>query len=183
MPGRQVALLRGINVGRAKRVAMADLRGLVEAIGCREVKTLLNSGNVVFTSPRLGPAEVGARIEKGLVARTGVSARVTVLTGAELDAVVAGNPLGKTASDPSRFLVAVLRDPKDRAKLLPLSRQDWGGDVLAVGKRVAYLWCAGGILGSRLLEELGRALGDGVTTRNWTTVTKLQALAGQGAER
>jgi uncharacterized protein (DUF1697 family) len=179
MAGRQVALLRGINVGRAKRVAMADLRRLVEALGGREVKTLLNSGNVAFTS-RLAPTAFAARLETELIKRLGVSARVTALSAEELAAVVAGNPLREAAQDPSRFLVAFLRDPKDRAKLLSLAKQDWGKDALAVGQRVGYLWCKDGILASRLLEELGRALGDGVTTRNWSTVTKLHALAGQG---
>jgi uncharacterized protein (DUF1697 family) len=54
--GKQVALIRGINVGRAKRVAMADLRALVESLGCSDVRTLLNSGNIVFTTPRTAPA-------------------------------------------------------------------------------------------------------------------------------
>jgi uncharacterized protein (DUF1697 family) len=144
------------------------------------VRTLLNSGNVVFTSPRLGPAEVGTRLEKALATRLGVSARVTVLSAVELAAVVADNPLRQAARAPSRFLVAFLRNPADRAKLLPLSGQGWGRDALAIGKRVAYLWCADGILGSRLAEEVGKALGDGVTTRNWATVIKLHALAGRG---
>lgn len=64
--GRHVALIRGINVGRAKRVAMADLRALVEDLGYGDVRTLLNSGNVVFTSARRPPAKAAARIEEGL---------------------------------------------------------------------------------------------------------------------
>ncbi len=153
MPGTHVALIRGINVGRAKRVAMADLRSLFTSLGYREVKTLLNSGNVVF-SARGDPA---ARIEKALTARLRVSARVVVLTAAELGAVIDGNPLVDIASNPSRLLVAVLAKPGDRS-------------------RVAPLWCPGGIARSRLTEAVGRALGDSVTTRNWATITKLQAL-------
>ncbi|MDB5310278.1 MAG: hypothetical protein JWO38_4480 [Gemmataceae bacterium] len=178
MAGRQVALIRGINVGRAKRVAMADLRALVEDLGYRDVRTLLNSGNVVFTSPRAAPLAAAARIEKALATGLGVSARVTVLAAAELAAAVADNPLLEVAADPSRLLVAVPSDPADRSKLEPLVEQDWDKDVLAVGPRVAYLWCAGGILASRLAEAVGRALGDAVTTRNWATVMKLHALAG-----
>ena len=116
MPSRQAALLRGINVGRANRVAMADLRSTFEGLGCVDVRTVLNSGNVVFTSKSASPTS-SARIEKAIAARLGVSTRVTVLTAEEFAAIVAGNPLLPLASDPSRLLVAVLADPAAQVKL------------------------------------------------------------------
>jgi uncharacterized protein (DUF1697 family) len=180
MANRQIALLRGINVGRAKRVAMADLRALVEGLGYTDVRTLLNSGNVVFTAPRGTPAQAATRIEKALAADLGVTARVTVLTAQELADAVAENPLLTVADNDSRLLVAVLNDPADRSKLAPLTKQDWGPEVLAVGTRVAYLWCPDGVLASRVGEAINRALRDSVTARNWATVLKLQALT-QGA--
>jgi uncharacterized protein (DUF1697 family) len=173
---RHVALIRGINVGKAKRVAMSDLRALVEGLGYRDVRTLLNSGNVVFTVPasdRKGPAP---RIEKAITARLGISARVTVLSATELADVVAGNPFGEIADDPSRLLVTVLIDPADRKRLLPLARQDWAPDVLSVGPRAAYLWCPRTMLESRLVVAVSRLLGDGATTRNFATMTKIHAL-------
>jgi uncharacterized protein (DUF1697 family) len=173
---KQVALIRGINVGRAKRVAMADLRALVEDLGYGDVRTLLNSGNVVFTTPRAAPGDAAARIAKALLAGLGVSAQVIVLSAAELAAAVSDNPLLEIAGDPSRLLVAVLGNPADRAKLEPLSKQDWAPEVLAIGTRVAYLWCAEGILKSRLAEAVNRVLKDAVTARNWATVMKLYAL-------
>jgi uncharacterized protein (DUF1697 family) len=175
MPATHVALIRGINVGKAKRVTMADLKAAVEGLGYRDVRTLLNSGNVVFTA-RARPATAAARIEKALVEHTGVSARVTVLTADELMAVVAENPLTTVADDPTRLLVAVFRAPADRSPVEPLRKQDWGSERLAVGSRVAYLWCPDGILASRLPEAVGRALGDAVTMRNWATVLKLRDL-------
>ncbi|HVE92960.1 MAG TPA: DUF1697 domain-containing protein [Actinomycetota bacterium] len=174
-----VGLIRGINVGRAKRVAMADLRALVEELGYGDVKTFLNSGNVVFTSARPRPqTQVAAQIEKGLSSACGVSARVIVLSGAELDSVVQENPLTKRATDPSRLLVAVLADPADKRLLGPLTTQDWAPESLAVGDRAAYAWCPKGILESRLPDALGRALGDAVTTRNWSTIQKIHAHTG-----
>lgn len=174
--GRHVALIRGINVGKAKRVAMADLRALVEDLGYGDVRTLLNSGNVVFTVPAKSKGAAAARMEEALTAKLGVSARFQVLSAAELATVVAENPLGEVADDPSRLLIAFLANPADLARLEPLAKQDWGADVLALGTRAAYLWCGGGILASKLPEAVGRVLGDAVTTRNWATVTKLQAL-------
>lgn len=173
----RVVLIRGINVGRAKRLAMADLRALVTELGYRDARTLLNSGNIVFTVPATARGDAGDRIEKAIAARLGVSARVTVLTAEELAAIVRKNPLGEVADDPSRLLVAVFNNPADRARLEPLAKEDWSPEALALGARVAYLWCAGGILQSRLAQAVGRALGDAVTSRNWTTMTKLHALA------
>ena len=171
---RHVALLRGINVGRAKRVAMADLRALVEGLGYGDVRTLLNSGNVVFTAPAGAQSKAAARIEKAVASDLGVSARVTVLSASELAAIVAENPLLEIADNPSRLLVTVLNDD---TWIQPLLKQDWTPDVLALGPRVAYMWCPGGILQSPLATAAARLLGDSATTRNWATITKLHALA------
>lgn len=178
-----IALFRGINVGRAKRVAMATLRALVEELGYTDVRTLLNSGNVVFSAVRPAPADAAARICEALPIRTGVSARVTVITADELAMAIGENPLLEGATDPARLLVAVLADPADRQRLKPLMKQDWTPELLAIGKRVAYLWCPAGVLESKLLEAVGRLLGDAVTTRNWATIKKLEALAGLSSSR
>lgn len=181
MADLQIALIRGVNVGRAKRVAMADLRALVQDLGYREVRTVLNSGNVVFAVPDTAAVNSAARLEEALSTRLGISAKVMVLTAAELTTIVADNPLGERAEHPSRLLVAVLGSPADRARVKPLEQQDWTPEVLAIGTRAAYLWCPDGISESRLAKAVGDALGGAVTTRNWATVMKLHTLiANQG---
>lgn len=172
-----VALLRGINVGRAKRVAMADLRSLIEDLGYGNARTLLNSGNVVLTAENAESNNMAMRIEKAISERLGVSAKVITLTAKELAAIVAKNPLTEAAENPSRFLVAVLRNRNGRLLLKPLLEQDWSPESIALGTRAAYIWCPEGILASRLPEAVGRLLGDAVTTRNWGTIMKLHALA------
>ena len=174
MAKRYVALLRGINVGNAKRVAMADLRVLVEGLGCRDVRTVLNSGNVVFTAPRAD--KLASRIEKALKEKFGVAARVVVLTSDELEEVVSENTLGEQADNPSRMMVAFFVDPECTPRLTALRKQSWSPEAFALGRRAGYLWCPHGILESRLIEAAGRELGDGVTMRNWATVLKLHAL-------
>lgn len=190
MGGTHIALLRGINVGSAKRVAMADLRQLVEELGYRDVKTLLNSGNIVFSMPGAGlgaagaaggaaveaAGEAAARIEAVLAERLGVSSRVTSLTAGELADVVARNPLADVADNPSRLIVAFFADAAAHAALEPLCAQEWTPEALACGVRAAYLWCPDGFIASRLREAVDRALGGAVTTRNWATVTKLNDL-------
>ena len=173
---RYVALLRGINVGKAKRVAMADLRALLESLGYTEVRTLLNSGNVVFTS-RAGSTSGHAKtIQAAIAKELGVSCLVIVKSAQEMAAVVAGNKLGATANDPSRVLVALCSDAKAFARLEALAKAEWGAERIDVGKEAAYVWCANGILESKAAVALLKGLADLGTTRNWGTVQKLHAL-------
>lgn len=178
---RYIALLRGVNVGRAKRVAMADLRKLIEDLGYEHVKSVLNSGNVVFRGPAFGgPAKsqeaVGAEIEEALVLKLGVAARTLVLECAELAAIIAGNPLLAHATDHARLLTFILAGPHSRKGIETLCGQDWQPGAMALGERAAYVWCPDGILDSRAAAALGKQLGDATTSRNWTTLSKLHAL-------
>ena len=172
-----VALLRGINVGTAKRVGMPELRATVEELGYGEVRTLLNSGNVVFSGARSEPRKTALRIEKALQAKLGISARVTVLSEEELAEAVAGNPLGKVADNPSRLLAGFLSDVNDRGKFAEISKKDWGDEKFAMGTgRAVYMWLPQGVIKSRLNAAVTRALGDGVTSRNWSTMLKLKEM-------
>jgi uncharacterized protein (DUF1697 family) len=174
MAASHVALLRGINVGTAKRIAMEDLRGIMAALGFGGVRTLLNSGNIVFSAPRGG--DPSKRIEKEIEKKLGVSSRVTVLTAAELDVAVRGNTLLDVATHPSRLLVGTLATRDDRSRLEPLTRKRWGLERLALGERVCYLWCPDGVIKSPLMKEVDRAVGDAITSRNWSTMQKLHGL-------
>jgi uncharacterized protein (DUF1697 family) len=198
-----VALLRGINVGTAKRVAMVELRALVEELGYHQVRTLLNSGNLVFTCTSGGAREAALRIEKALEVKLGVSARVTVITKEEIDEIVAGNPLGKIADNPSRLLVGILADPADRKKIAEIAPLDWGKEKIELGwagkgakgtgakgpapkgsgekgsggaARALYMWVPQGVIESKLNAAVSKALGDGVTARNWSTILKLKEM-------
>jgi uncharacterized protein (DUF1697 family) len=174
-----IALVRGINVGRAKRVAMAELRNLITDLGYDHVRTLLNSGNVVFAGERTGRHVVVTDIEGALTARLGIEARVLVFTKSELDVVISENTLLEVANNPSRLLVTFFSDSDDPKRVEPLGDRDWTPEALALGSRVAYLWCPEGVLASRLPGAVEKAAAGVVTTRNWSTVTKLHTLSEQ----
>lgn len=176
MKTRRVALLRGINVGKARRVAMADLRKVFEDLGHADVKTLLNSGNVVYASAAADASDDARAIEETVATRLGVRARVTALDGREIVRAVEENPFRAVATDPSRLLLLVLRDAKAGAKLKPLLEQSWSPEAVALVRRIAYLWCPDGVLGGRLWSAADRVVGDGGTARNLATMTKLAAL-------
>ena len=178
---RYIALIRGINVGRAKRVAMADLRKLIDELGYRDVRSVLNSGNLVFTADSLDPAVAAAAIEEQMVLKLGVAARVMVLSGEELAAVLAENTLLPQATDHGRLLVFILGDTAQRPGLAPLGERSWGAEALALGQRAVYVWCPEGVLSSAAASALGKQLGDTTTSRNWNTLCKLYALCDEPA--
>jgi uncharacterized protein (DUF1697 family) len=175
MPDRYAAFIRGINVGRAKRVPMAELRALVADLGCTGVSTLLNSGNVVFSIADSAADALSRAIEEALSVRLGVDAKTTVVGSARLDAIISENSLVDVADDPSRLLVAFPADSSALERMRSLGDTDWRPESYAVGSEAAYLWCPSGVAGSPLAQALDARLGDTVTSRNWTTVLKVQS--------
>ncbi|HEY2676162.1 MAG TPA: DUF1697 domain-containing protein [Steroidobacteraceae bacterium] len=172
-----IALIRGINVGRGNRLAMADLRGLLADLGLQNVRTLLNSGNVVFQCALPNVRKLSAAIAAAIEGHSGFSASVMVMTAKDLAAIVEENPLLPVAKDPARHLVAFVSDAKHLAALRPLLEKTWKPDALAVTQRAAYLWCCTGILESKLNKAFARLGGSTVTARNWATVLKLHTAA------
>ena len=169
------ALIRGINVGKAKRVAMADLRALIEDLGHDDVRTLLNSGNVLFRATRPRMTALAEAIETGISRKLGVSARVIVFGATDLDAIIREDPLRSVANDPARYMVAFVSNRGVLANARALQQESWAPEAFAVGARAAYLWCANGVIESKLAKAFGRVAGDAVTIRNWATVLKLQS--------
>jgi len=172
-----IALIRGINVGKGNRISMSDLRDLCAALGLKNVRTLLNSGNVLFQHPRPNVGKLSRAIEAAISAKCGFCVPVIVITAADLAGIIRNNPLLHVAKDPARHLVAFAAEPKSLAALHSMAKETWTPDALAVGQRAAYLWCAAGVLDSKLSRSFARKAGAGVTTRNWATVLKLHAAA------
>ena len=173
---RYALLLRGVNLGRAHRVAMADLRALLQAEGHAAVRTLLQSGNVVLDSD-LPAGELARSVERALEQRFGFPIGTVVRTRDELLDVVAKDPLGTVADDPSRYVVAFCADPVPPDVDELLRSVDPGDDVHVVDGRELYLWCPHGQLESPLAAALAKRRGGPVTTvRNWRTVRRLADL-------
>jgi uncharacterized protein (DUF1697 family) len=173
---RYVALFRGINVGKAKRIAMADLRLLLVRLGFADVKTLLNSGNAIFTADAVPTRELATTIRRAVLETLAVDAHVVVKSAKDVAAIVKGNALDELATDPSRLLVAITDDARALSKVKALGEKSWGAERIHVGRNAAYLWCANGILESKAAVALLGGLAGAGTTRNWATVRKIHAL-------
>lgn len=174
-----VALLRGVNVGKAKRIAMADLREVLETLGYTNVATLLNSGNVVFSAARGTAPRHAAEIANAIAARLAVEVPVIVKSAHELSDIVAENSLAETAPDHSRLLVVFVQDPKQLSGLAVIEPMVVPPEQFKIGNGAAYLHCASGLLESKAGEALLGKVGRGATSRNWATVLKLHALANE----
>lgn len=174
---RQIALLRGINLGARNRVSMPELRELLTGLGHEDVQTLLQSGNVVLTSDRTG-AKLEQALERAIADALGVESKVVVRTARELAAVVKRDPLGDVAEDPKRYQVSFLSAKPKAAVVRELEAADVAPERVVVSGREIYAWHPDGIHRSGLAKLLtDKQLGVTATARNWSTVTKLLELA------
>jgi uncharacterized protein (DUF1697 family) len=175
----RIALLRGVNLAKARRVAMADVRAAFESLGWADVRSLGQSGNLLFEAKRASDAALEAAAEKVLLARLGLATEVMVRGGADWRAMMAANPFPAEAlADPAHLVVMVLKatpGPGAQAAMAAIP----GRERAAVVGREAFVVYPDGIAGSRLIgAALDKALGARGTGRNWNTVAKLAALAG-----
>lgn len=171
-----VALLRGVNVGKAKRVPMAEFRRLLSALGHTDVATLLNSGNAVFRA-RSGTANAhAARIAAAIARELKVEVPVIVKSASDMAAIVTENPFAVDAAQHSRFLVAFAQESKSLTELAVIEPLVQLPERFAIGRHAAYLHCANGILASKAGAALLGKAGRSATTRNLATTLKLHGL-------
>lgn len=176
---RYLVLFKGINVGRAKRIAMADLRRLLGELGYEDVATYLQSGNAVFTTTEDAPA-VAAAVRTGVEAELGVDAAVVVRTEKQLTDAMAADPYSDIADDPAKHLLGLFSAVPDADRLAAFRQlldakhvdPDVGG-VHSISGDHCYLWCPKGVLESPFGTVDWGKLGVTVTMRNWSTVLRL----------
>ncbi|MBI1798341.1 MAG: DUF1697 domain-containing protein [Candidatus Eisenbacteria bacterium] len=174
-----VALLRGINVGGHKMVAMADLRELLTRLGFAGPRSLLQSGNLVFGSTARSGAQLERLLEVGAEKHLGLQTDFFVRTTAEWDEVIAGNPFPREAArDPAHLLVMFLKDAPGARDVKALQAAIRGPEVVRAQGRHAYIIFPDGTGRSRLTGSIiEKTLGTRGTGRNWNTVRKLGAMA------
>ncbi|WP_346098167.1 DUF1697 domain-containing protein [Streptomyces olivaceiscleroticus] len=181
---RQVALLRGINVGGHRKFPMAQQRALMAELGFQDVTVLLQTGNIVFADPGTLPEETARGLEAGFADALGFPVPVMVRTRDELAAAVAANPFPQAAAEPKTLHLTFLSEPPaDTAPLDVLDAAGYAPDAFRLLGRDLYLWCPGGIGRSQLAVAVTAAsvkLGVTATARNWNTVLKILAATDDG---
>jgi uncharacterized protein (DUF1697 family) len=171
-----IALLRAVNVG-GRKLAMAELKGMFEFLGFTNVRTILQSGNVVFGAG----ARTGAALESFLEAETEKRLKLRtdylVRTAGEWDAIIEGNPFRREAkADPSHLLVLPMKSVPNASALAALQAAIQGRESVRARERVLYVYYPDGIGESKLtIALIERKLQTRCTGRNWNTVMKIQA--------
>ncbi len=177
---RFVTLLRGVNVGKGKRVPMAEFKAMLEGLGYTQVSTLLNSGNAVFTSTGRSQRKHETSIAAAIQTTMAVTTHVIVKSADEWSAIVAASPIDPPETDHSKYLVAFAADDEALLELEPLQELAKFPERFVVTNVAAFLHCPAGVLQSRVGEALLGRVGKRVTTRNWATVMKLSIQVGAG---
>ena len=170
-----IALLRAVNLAGLNKVGMAALRDLVSDLGFDEPKTLLQSGNVVFSGRARSSAALESSLEKAAASQLGVTTDFFVRTAEEWKKIIAANPFPKEAnSDPGHLLMVCLKDAPARKRAAELTAATPGREIVRVKGRQAYVIYPDGVGRSKLTMALiEKKLGTRGTARNWNTVLKL----------
>ncbi len=172
-----VAFLRGINVGGHKRVSMAEFRAFLETLGLKNVKTILVSGNAVFSSGGQSGDRLERLLEEEAGRRLGLETHFFVRDAGELADAVSKNPFPKEAErDPARLVVVFLKSAPTPSAVKALQAAIVGRETVRAAGRQAYIVYPDGQGTSRLtIDVIERHLGTRGTARNWNTVQKLAA--------
>jgi uncharacterized protein (DUF1697 family) len=171
-----VALLRAINLGSRNKIAMPDLRKLFEeGLGADDVRTHVQSGNVVFRSSTSSPSELVAAIEERIAHDLDLDIKVLLRTAAEMAAIVVDSPFaGEAGADPTKVHVTFLAGEPGADRVAAIDPAKFAPDQFAVIGRDVHLHCPNGYGRSKLNNAfLEKKLAQVGTTRNWKTVTTL----------
>ena len=169
-----IAMLQGVNVGKYKRISMADFKTIIAGLGGEEASTVANSGNIVFRhDDSRTPEELRLAIEQAVTEHVGVPIPTVTRTGAEMREIVEANPYPE-ADDPKSLHVEFLMEPMDGA----LEGIAFGEDHLTMIGQEIYMHLPNKMSGITYdAKSLFKRLGTHHTSRNWSTVTKLAAIA------
>jgi uncharacterized protein (DUF1697 family) len=174
---RQVAMLRGINLGPNRRIPMADLRQLLADAGFENVKTYVQSGNIAL-SATAKPAQLERELAALIEQRFGFAVPVVVRGRRQLQAVVDRDPIPGAAEAPKLYQVTFLSAKPSAAAVTRLRELARESERVAFAGREIYTFHPDGVAGSKLsLAIVAKDLGAGATSRNWTTVNRLLEMA------
>jgi uncharacterized protein (DUF1697 family) len=172
-----LALLRGINVGGKNKLSMKDLTGMFVAAGCADVRTYIQSGNVLFKAPHTRAVQLPDRIAAAIAKQFGYRTPVALRTTTELADVVAGNPFMKPGADEDVLHVMFLTSTPTPDLISTLEPSRSPPDAFVVKGREIYLQLPNGVARSKLTNAyFDSKLKTASTGRNWRTVIKLLEL-------
>jgi uncharacterized protein (DUF1697 family) len=177
MPGKQVALLRGVNVGGKNKLPMKDLVAMFVEAGCSDVRNFIQSGNILFRAPPRVTTKLPERISQAITAQFGFSAPVILRTFDEMRAVATSNPYFNPQADENLLYVMFLAEAPGDANVAGLDPNRSPPDLFKVQGKEIYMYLTNGAAKTRLTNDyFDRRLATTCTSRNWRTVNTLLEL-------
>lgn len=170
-----VILLRGINVGGKNILKMKDLVDLLEELGAKQVKTYIQSGNVVLQSME-ETTQLSEKISQTIQLRFGFAPQVLLLSQAEFEIAIRNNPFSQAESLPKTLHLGFLANEPENPNLNELEQLKSSGEEFLLKGKVFYLHAPAGIGRSKLTDKIEKHLGVPMTMRNWNTVLKISQL-------
>lgn len=178
---KKIAILRGINVGGRRKILMADLKALMSNSGFTDVKTYIQSGNVIFNNNQpLDHIEMATKIEKAITKQYGFDVPVIVLSAQEIAAAVQDNPFYQKEEevDIKSLHLTFLKESPTAENLAKTETYNYEPDRFIIQDKNVFLFCAGKYHKSKLTNNFfEKKLKVAATTRNWKTVLKLLELS------
>lgn len=172
-----IALLRGVG-GGIRPLSMRDLTTRLEGIGLKDVRTYIQSGNVIFTSAKAAN-RLAAEIESCIEKHFGFHSKTFVLSVGQLQRAAAGNPFPQADEKPQSLHLFFLAKPAKAAQLDAMNELKTKSEQFVLTSKVLYFYAPDGFGTSKLAAKTGRLLGVDMTARNWRTVGKLLEMAKQ----
>lgn len=177
-----IALFRGINVGGNHMLPMKELKRVLEKDGCQDVRTYIQSGNVILTSSIADPAKLARRLSAAVSKSHGFEPRVMVLSAGELQRAASGNPFAAGVDNPASLHLFFLEANPRSPDLNALEALKTKTEAFALKGAVFYLHTPDGLGRSKLATRIERSLGVQGTARNWRTVTTLLGMLNESAD-
>lgn len=176
-----IAILRGINVSGHNKIPMADLKKLFEELKCDNIRTYIQSGNVIFEHTKSTDKALIKKIEKGISDKFGFDVPVLVITAGELEKVIKNNPFIKEKDiETDKLHVTFLAEPPAKANIDKANSYNFEPDRFSIDEKAAYVYCPNGYGNTKLNNTFFESkLKVTATTRNWRTVNELVRIAGE----
>jgi uncharacterized protein (DUF1697 family) len=171
-----VSMLRGINVGGQRKIMMGDLKDLYQFLDFKDVKTYIQSGNVVFQYIELSPLELASQIEKKIKEVYDFEVAVIIRTKDELQKIIENNPFKN--EDVNKLYITFLSETPSTWPITGIEKKKHGSEKFVVSEKEIYLFIPGGYGRTKLSNDFfEKKLNLSTTTRNWKTVNKLFEIA------
>lgn len=172
--GTAIALLRGVNVGGRHKLPMKELAAIFESAGAQDVRTYIQSGNIVFTVAPSKVRAIASRVAAAIEERFGFEVPVVTRTAKELASIVDANPYIAEGADVSKLHVGFLADRPKASARRKLDPEHSPPDRFELVGRELYLHCPNGVAGTKLTNAwFDRTLDTVTTVRNWKTTLRL----------